>query len=72
MAKRKADAKIVEEVEAVARVILRRGSGLLLPDNLTVRSQTHPQAQTAWATAVEVYEFLTASEVSDAVQAVDP
>jgi hypothetical protein len=67
----KTDQQIVDEVNAIARMNLRIiGLGYEAPTGHRFYEGTDPRSKLAWNHAVEVYEFLTGTEVGDALSAV--
>jgi hypothetical protein len=65
--------QVVEEVEDLARMLLTSlaHGGYAVPPGYVFRTSRNPRARQAWNVAVDVYEHMTASEVSDAVAEVD-
>jgi hypothetical protein len=67
----KTDQQIVDEVNAIARMNLGIiGTGYQVPDGHRFYEATDPRSKLAWNHAVEVYEFVTGTEVGDALSAV--
>lgn len=65
----KTDLEIVNEVNGIARTILSH-SGYETDETVQFWNHPSPRCKKAWATAVEVYEALTGTEVHDAVLSV--
>jgi len=68
----KTDRQIVDEVNAIAHVVLRAiGTGYRAPEDHLFWKAEDPRSQMAWSHAVEIYEMITAAEVFDALMAVE-
>lgn len=67
----KSDQEIVDEVNALAGLLLRQ-QGYEAPEGHLFYLSDNARAQVAWERAVEAYELVTSTEVHDALQNVLP